>query len=76
MMTITAEQVKELRERTGAGMMDCKKALAEADGDLEKADRGPAQEAALAKAREARRPRAPTRAWSRPTSTPAARSAC
>ena len=36
-MTITAEQVKELRERTGAGMMECKKALAEAAGDIEKA---------------------------------------
>jgi elongation factor Ts len=33
-MEITATAVKELRERTGAGMMDCKKALAEADGDL------------------------------------------
>ncbi len=36
-MAITAGQVKELRERTGAGMMDCKKALVEVDGDLEKA---------------------------------------
>lgn len=36
-MTITASTVKELRERTGAGMMDCKKALAENDGDLEAA---------------------------------------
>jgi elongation factor Ts len=35
--TITAADVKALRERTGAGMMDCKKALAEADGDVEKA---------------------------------------
>ncbi|KYO65783.1 translation elongation factor Ts [Thermovenabulum gondwanense] len=34
---ISSEQVKELRERTGAGIMDCKKALAEADGDMEKA---------------------------------------
>ncbi|WHH58967.1 translation elongation factor Ts [Petroclostridium sp. X23] len=34
---ITAEQVKELRERTGAGMMDCKKVLTEAKGDMEKA---------------------------------------
>jgi len=34
---ISAKLVKELRERTGAGMMDCKKALQEADGDLEKA---------------------------------------
>lgn len=36
-MAITAATVKELRERTGAGMMDCKKALAETDGDLEAA---------------------------------------
>jgi len=35
--TITAAQVKELRDRTGAGMMDCKKALAETDGDLDRA---------------------------------------
>ncbi len=34
-MQITASLVKELRERTGAGMMDCKKALAEANGDIE-----------------------------------------
>lgn len=34
---ITAEMVKELRERTGAGMMDCKKALSETNGDMEKA---------------------------------------
>ena len=36
-MQITAAMVKELRERTGAGMMDCKKALSEAGGDLDKA---------------------------------------
>lgn len=34
-MAITAGQVKELRERTGSGMMECKKALVEADGDME-----------------------------------------
>ena len=34
---ITASMVKDLREKTGAGMMDCKKALTETDGDLEKA---------------------------------------
>ena len=34
---VTAALVKELREKTGAGMMDCKKVLTEADGDLEKA---------------------------------------
>lgn len=36
-MTITAAMVKELREKTEAGMMDCKKALVETDGDMEKA---------------------------------------
>jgi len=36
-MAITAQMVKELREKTGAGMMDCKKALQEVDGDMEKA---------------------------------------
>jgi elongation factor Ts len=56
--TISAELVKELRERTGAGFMDCKRALAESDGDIEKAvallrERG--QAAAARKAgREAR----------------------
>ncbi|HHV95384.1 MAG TPA: translation elongation factor Ts [Clostridiaceae bacterium] len=34
---VTAEMVKQLRERTGAGMMDCKKALVETNGDMEKA---------------------------------------
>lgn len=37
MAAITAQLVKELREKTGAGMMDCKKALGEVDGDLAKA---------------------------------------
>jgi elongation factor Ts len=37
MAEITASAVKELRERTGAGMMDCKQALQENDGDVEKA---------------------------------------
>ena len=36
-MAITAQMVKELRDKTGAGMMDCKKALTECDGDMEKA---------------------------------------
>lgn len=35
MADITAALVKELRERTGAGMMDCKKALVESNGDIE-----------------------------------------
>ena len=36
-MAVTAQLVKELRERTGAGMMDCKKVLVETDGDIDKA---------------------------------------
>lgn len=36
-MTVTAEEVKKLREKTGAGIMDCKVALQEAQGDIEKA---------------------------------------
>ena len=37
MAEITAKMVKELRDKTGAGMMDCKKALSDSDGDMEKA---------------------------------------
>ena len=37
MADVTASMVKELRDKTGAGMMDCKKALTETDGDVEKA---------------------------------------
>lgn len=37
MATISAKLVKELRKKTGAGMMDCKKALTETDGDIDKA---------------------------------------
>src|ERR671912_168444 len=37
MATITADQVKQLRDKTGAGMMECKAALAEANGNLEEA---------------------------------------
>ena len=37
MSDVTAEQVKQLRERTGAGMMDCKRALQETGGDVDKA---------------------------------------
>ena len=36
-MAITAEQVKSLRQRTGAGMMDCKRALTEAEGAVDRA---------------------------------------
>ena len=38
-MAVTAADVKKLREQTGAGMMDCKKALVEAEGDFAKAER-------------------------------------
>ena len=37
MAAVTAKMVKDLREMTGAGMMDCKKALAATDGDMDKA---------------------------------------
>ena len=37
MATISADAVKDLRDRTGAGFMDCKRALEETDGDVEKA---------------------------------------
>src|SRR5947207_14275956 len=37
-LTITADMVKKLRDRTGAGMMECKAALTEANGDLEEAN--------------------------------------
>ena len=40
MANISASQVKELREKTGAPMMDCKQALTEAKGNLEERDRG------------------------------------
>jgi elongation factor Ts len=36
-MTISVDMIKELREKTGSGMMDCKKALTESNGDMEKA---------------------------------------
>ena len=36
-MAFTAKDVQALREKTGVGMMDCKKALVEADGDVDKA---------------------------------------
>ena len=36
-MAFTAQDVKDLREKTGCGMMDCKKALTASDGDVEKA---------------------------------------
>ena len=37
-MAVTAAQVKELREKTGAGMLDCKNALAASDGDMDRTE--------------------------------------
>ena len=39
MVKVTAAEVNELRKKTGAGMMDCKKALVEAEGNIEKKDK-------------------------------------
>ena len=86
MAEITASLVKELREKTGAGMMDCKKALTETDGDIEKRGRLAAQEGPVGRRQEGRprrrrglvgvaAERHQGRAWSRsmprPTSSPA-----
>jgi elongation factor Ts len=54
-MEIRAEAVKELREKTGAGFMDCKKALAEASGDLEQAVRWLREKGLAAAAKKAGR---------------------
>lgn len=54
-MEVTAAQVKELRERTGAGMMDCKKALTEAVGDPLKAEEWLRQKGLSAAAKKAGR---------------------
>ena len=54
-MPITAKQVKELRDRTGLGMMDCKAALQEADGDLEQAIDALRRKSALKAAKKATR---------------------
>jgi elongation factor Ts len=56
-MEISAQAVKELRERTGAGVMDCRKALVEADGNLARAE-------AILKEKGMRGPKDPTRATS------------
>ena len=54
-MAITAKQVKELRDRTGLGMMDCKAALQEANGDLEQAIDALRRKSALKAAKKASR---------------------
>ncbi len=55
MSTITADKVKDLREKTGAGMMDCKKALTETAGDFEKAIDGLRQKGLASAAKKASR---------------------
>ena len=42
-MAVTAAMVKELREKTGVGMMECKKALTEVGGDIEKSNHLPSR---------------------------------
>ena len=54
-MAITAKQVKELRDRTAAGMMDCKKALVESDGDIELAIENMRKSGAIKAAKKAGR---------------------
>jgi len=54
-MNITAEMVRKLREETGAGMMDCKAALSEAGGDMEKAREGLRKRGLAAAAKKAGR---------------------
>lgn len=63
-MAFTAADVKKLREMTSVGMMDCKKALTEADGDFDKAIEL-LREKGLAKAAKEGRPASLLRVWSR-----------
>ena len=74
MATISAESVKNLRELTGAGIMDCKRVLEETDGDVEKAVAAPARAGPRRRCQEGR-PRGPRGAHLAATSTPAAGSA-
>ena len=67
MAQITAKMVKELRESTGAGMMECKKALTEAEGDFDKAVDVLRTRGLAAAAKKAGRA---TRSTARPTSSP------
>ena len=76
-MSITADTVKQLRERTGAGMMECKRALVETNGDLDaaaelmrkqglaKADKKAAASQPRASSRSRSRPMADRPRWSR-----------
>ena len=70
MANITAADVKKLRDLTGAGMMDGKKALEEADGDFDKAVEILRIKGAAKAAEARRRARAPPPAWSPPPAAP------
>jgi elongation factor Ts len=70
MAEITAALVKELREKTGVGMMDCKKALAETNGDLEAAIDWLRAKGLSKAAKKADRAARASSAW-RPQRTPA-----
>jgi hypothetical protein len=75
MANFSAADVKQLRELTGAGMMDCKKALEESDGDLDKAiEILRVKGAAKAAKRGAEREAYWSSSTARPTSSPRARS--
>ena len=67
MAEISAAMVKELREKTGAGMMDCKKALVEANGDMEAAIDWLRKKGLSAAAKKARKNAWPPAVW--PNST-------
>ena len=73
-MEVTTALVKELRERTQAGMMDCKKALLATDGNIEKAVEYLREKGLSAAVR--RRAALPPKAWLTAISTWAARSVC
>ena len=72
-MAITASMVKELRDKTGAGMMDCKTALSETDGNMEEAvEAEPVAEEAPAAEAEAPAAEAPAAEAPAENATPAA----
>ncbi len=73
MSKISAATVKELREKTGAGLMECKGALVETDGDVEKASNH-SPEAGRCRRGKKSGPRNRGRASSAPTFMPAAKS--
>ena len=73
-MKITADAVKQLRERTGAGMMECKKALVEANGDLDAAAENMRKSGSRRPTRRLRGSR--PKVWSSSRSPPTARPAC